>query len=893
MGRQVGGHTHYKALPALAISGQDAARVIDSGTLVLDDRFRVLKLLGAGGMGEVYLGEQVSLGRKVAIKVLHSDLMVHPSMIERFKREARLLSAVEHPAVVRVIDYGETGVGACLVMEYVEGDNLYDVLQTGALAPARALPLLYQLAEGLAAIHDRGIIHRDLKPENVLLTRGMRGEQARLLDFGIARLVEPDKGGNLSQVGLVVGTPEYLSPEQALGAPVDPRSDVYSFGVLAYRVLSGQLPFRGPGPTQYVAQHASASPLPLIEAAPTLAGHASLVALVMQLLRKDPEQRLPHANALVDALGTMATSAAQTVSMPQALVAGAVASSVSISAFSIPAASPPSGTVAFAAPAPVPMPAAPPTPSAISGTAAFGPPQVVEAPAPSGRTPSQAPTRASPGRQGTEEAVSPSRASTHPSPVAMHAVAAPRAVPPLSPTGTGASQVNPQNLTVMLTDLRGYTERTSRQTHEQNARMLETHDGLLLPIVRDYNGRLVQKRGDALLAVFASPTQGVLCGMAMQDRLWRHNQQCPPDERLPVRICLHTGEVLVTRDAVLGEPVEVVKAVEQVAEAGEVVFTGSVNLARTRVEGDAEPCGSVPMPGTGEQLPLFRCRRAAEGPPFGGQDEVSMRLPLKDRLEQAMRPVWSARDSVLWAVREAAVRGGVRARANPRRALGLGLGLCVLLGLGTAEAVRRADPTYPARVLLDQGKPRDALESLPKTLPKEKTAPAVRQVRARALHVLEEHDAEHAELAALDEEARGTLEDTVLAGLAEDFGANEKNKGLRQILDALPREPLKKRFENLADEEPWARQWGALRYLEAIQATDGLDLVALYSQALLSKNCAARSSAVGRLTSLADPKAVPALEALSQSPREKSLNRGKNCGQDEARAALEVLAKPK
>src|SRR6218665_4151968 len=159
MGRQVGGHTHYKALPALAISGQDAARVIDSGTLVLDDRFRVLKLLGAGGMGEVYLGEQVSLGRKVAIKVLHSDLMVHPSMIERFKREARLLSAVEHPAVVRVIDYGETGVGGGMVREYVEGENIYEVLQTGALAPARALPLLYQLPEGPAAIPARGNLH--------------------------------------------------------------------------------------------------------------------------------------------------------------------------------------------------------------------------------------------------------------------------------------------------------------------------------------------------------------------------------------------------------------------------------------------------------------------------------------------------------------------------------------------------------------------------------------------------------------------------------------------------------------------------------------------------------------------------------------------------------------
>jgi serine/threonine protein kinase, bacterial len=855
--------------------------VIDSGALVLDDRFRVLKLLGAGGMGEVYLGEQVSLGRKVAIKVLHSDLMLHPSMIERFKREARLLSAVEHPAVVRVIDYGETNVGACLVMEYVEGDNLYDVLQMGALPPVRALPLLYQLAEGLAAIHDRGIIHRDLKPENVLLTRSPRGEQARLLDFGIARLVEPDKNGNLSQVGLVVGTPEYLSPEQAVGAPVDPRSDVYSFGVLAYRVLSGQLPFRGPGPTQYVAQHASASPLPLIEAAPTLAGHAPLVALVMQLLRKDPDQRLPHANALVDALGALAASTAQTVSMPPALVANMSAAAASISAFSLapaPASSPPSGTVGFASPAPAPSPA--------SGTAAFGPPQV-EVPVSPGRTPSQAPTRASPGRL-TPVAPSPSLASTHPSPVAIQPPTGPR--PPTNPAGT--SHVKPQNLTVMLTDLAGYTERTSRQTHEQNARMLETHDGLLLPLVRGYNGRLVQKRGDSLLAVFGSPTQAVLCGMAMQDRLWRHNQRCAPDERLPVRVCLHTGEVLVTRDAVLGEPVEVVKAVEAIAEAGEVVFTGSVNLARTRVEGDAEPCGGIPLPGTSETLPLFRCRRAPEGLPFGGQDEVSMRPALQERLGQALRPVLRARDTLLWAVREAARRGGERVRQNPRRALGVGLGLCVILGVGTAEAVRRSHPAFTARTLLADGKHKDALEQLDTLSAEDKKDAAVQQVRARALHAANRHDEEQGLLTRLAA-ARESLDGAVLDGLAEDFGEDERGRRLRSLLDALPKEVVRARFEDLAEGAASPRQWGALRYLEASQATEGLDLVALYSRALQEKNCDVRASAARRLGGLADPKAVSALEALSQQPRDKALNRGRNCGQDEAREALETLTKQK
>lgn len=291
-------------------------------TLVLDGRFRVLRSLGAGGMGEVYLGEQVSLGRRVAIKVLHRDLHLQPGMAERFEREARLLSAVEHPAVVRVIDFGHSKDAACLVMELVEGKSLHDALNESPFPPARALPLLRQLAEGLAAIHDKGIIHRDLKPENVLLTQGPRGEQARLLDFGIARLAEPDAASNLSQVGMVLGTPEYLSPEQAVGARADARSDLYSFGVMAYRVFSGLLPFDGPEARHYLAQHAHGTPRPLLEVAPALAPYPNLVALVMRLLEKDPAHRFPDAHALADALAaadlSVAVPAPAAIALPSA-----------------------------------------------------------------------------------------------------------------------------------------------------------------------------------------------------------------------------------------------------------------------------------------------------------------------------------------------------------------------------------------------------------------------------------------------------------------------------------------------------------------------------------------------------------------------------------------------
>ncbi len=277
--------------------------VLPLNSLVLDERFRVLGHLGGGGMGEVYLAEQVSLGRKVALKVLRREVGQQPGMSERFRREARLLSSVEHPAVVRVIDFGQSQEGTCLVMELAEGQTLLQALEAGPLDPERGRRVLVQLAEGLAAIHEKGIIHRDLKPENVVLTSGPRGEQARLLDFGIARLVEPDPDSRgLSQVGVVLGTPEYLSPEQAMGAPLDARSDLYSLGVLAYRMLSGQLPFQGPNARDYLVQHVSAAPRPLLHLAPQVASQPGLAAMVMRSLAKDPKARPQSAEDLVHAL---------------------------------------------------------------------------------------------------------------------------------------------------------------------------------------------------------------------------------------------------------------------------------------------------------------------------------------------------------------------------------------------------------------------------------------------------------------------------------------------------------------------------------------------------------------------------------------------------------------
>ncbi|WP_255508164.1 protein kinase [Myxococcus sp. AB036A] len=802
-------------------------------------------------MGEVYLGEQVSLGRKVAIKVLHHDLHAQAGMAERFKREARLLSAVEHPAVVRIVDFGESGDHACLVMEFVEGESLYDVLTPGPMPPGRALPLLQQLAEGLAAIHDKGIIHRDLKPENVFISKSARGEQARLLDFGIARLVEPDAASSVSQIGVVLGTPEYLSPEQAVGAKVDTRSDLYSFGVLTYRVLSGRLPFDGPLPRNFLSQHASAAPLPLDRAAPSLSRYVGLLSLVMRLLEKDASKRPQSAHELADALAaahsalsafTPGLGTPAYVPQPGSGATPSSGTSVFGTGSATGNSSGPTGTAAFAGAAAAPQ--------ASSGTAAFGV-------ASSGGSASGALPAASP-RTGTAS-------------FGLKSSGGVAAV-----TGGNASVVKPQNLTVMLTDIQGFTERTSRQTHEENARMLETHDKLLMPLVKEHDGRLVQKRGDALLVVFRSPTAGVLCGMAMQDRLWRHNQTVPEVDRLNVRVCLHAGEVLATPDSVLGEPMEVIEAVEHVASAGEVTFTEAVNLARNRAEVTAEPCGAITLPGRDEQLQLYRCQRASEGPPFGD------RFASQGSRGNALAPLLAK----LQAVKLPTGLGELLRQR--RREAALVTGAVVLLGAGAAWLSHRNDAGTRAFALLEDGKLTEALALMDAATDEEKELPSLKRARVAAHHAKGHHISERTALSHLKEEELEDVEPLILDGLAEDYG-KEPLTVLGNALARFPKDRLRAHYEDLAEEAYSLRQWGALRYLEFMKAADGVNLVRAYSEALNSPDCDIRTQAANRLAGLGDADAIPALERVTALPKAKGLLGSKDCGHEAAAIAIKSL----
>jgi class 3 adenylate cyclase/predicted Ser/Thr protein kinase len=262
----------------------------------VDSRYRVVALLGQGGMGAVYRAEQLSLQREVALKVLRADL-AGPEAAARFSREALALSRLDHPNIVRVIDSGQAEGRPYLVMELVSGRDLQTELYRGPLTPERAVPILVALCDALAAAHAQGIIHRDLKPENVILTES---GVPKILDFGIA--VAADGSQRVTQAGFVLGTPEYLAPEQAMGQQLTARSDLYTLGVMAYRMLSGQLPFTASEPREYLLLHAG-TPAPELSET-WLAGPQwpELCAVIMRALQKDPEKRPPDALAMKRAL---------------------------------------------------------------------------------------------------------------------------------------------------------------------------------------------------------------------------------------------------------------------------------------------------------------------------------------------------------------------------------------------------------------------------------------------------------------------------------------------------------------------------------------------------------------------------------------------------------------
>jgi serine/threonine-protein kinase len=256
----------------------------------LSDRYELGEILGFGGMSEVHLARDTRLHRDVAVKVLRADLARDPSFYLRFRREAQNAAALNHPAIVAVYDTGEAetanGPLPYIVMEYVDGVTLRDIVHTdGPIPPRRAIEIIADACQALNFSHQHGIIHRDVKPANIMISKT---GAVKVMDFGIARALA-DTGNSVTQTAAVIGTAQYLSPEQARGEPVDARSDVYSLGCVLYEILTGEPPFIGDSPVAVAYQHVREDPVPPSQKHPGIS--PELDAVVLKALAKNPDNR--------------------------------------------------------------------------------------------------------------------------------------------------------------------------------------------------------------------------------------------------------------------------------------------------------------------------------------------------------------------------------------------------------------------------------------------------------------------------------------------------------------------------------------------------------------------------------------------------------------------------
>ncbi|MFE4617827.1 protein kinase [Streptomyces sp. NPDC056747] len=368
---------------------QDGAQGRYAGGSVAGGRYQLRDLLGEGGMASVYLAYDSALDRQVAIKTLHTELGREQSFRERFRREAQAVAKLSHTNIVSVFDTGEDTLDGAvmpyIVMEYVEGQPLgsvlaSDVRQYGAMPADKALKVTADVLAALEVSHEMGLVHRDIKPGNVMTTK--RGV-VKVMDFGIARAMQSGVT-SMTQTGMVVGTPQYLSPEQALGRAVDARSDLYSVGIMLFQLLTGRLPFDADSPLAIAYAHVQEEPV-----APSSVNRAvtpAMDALVARALRKNPNERFPSAAAMRDEC--LRVLAAGQTGAPMIVQGGPVSSGAGVGS----AVFPPVGQTPPPAPQPGPhgvqQPYLPPTPQ----PGPYGP--ATPAPGPSYGYPQQAPTPA-------------------------------------------------------------------------------------------------------------------------------------------------------------------------------------------------------------------------------------------------------------------------------------------------------------------------------------------------------------------------------------------------------------------------------------------------------------------------------------------------------------------
>ena len=302
-------------LPAVSNAAKKAEELDSLVGRTLAGRYRVDALLGRGGMGAVFRAHHLLLKRDVAVKVLHPELTSNEDISKRFDREAQSAARLDHPNVIPVTEFGSTEDGMkYMVMQLLSGQELSDLLN-GPIDQLRAIELEIQILRGLEHAHGKGVIHRDLKPENVFVTEDHEGKEVlKLVDFGIAKIVGEDDGDTgkpLTRLGLVFGTPHYMSPEQATGSTIDQRTDIYSAGVLLYQMLAGRLPFEHDDPVSLIRMQVTVDPPPLPEwVSPRLA------RVVSMMMAKSRDQRYPDARSARKALQAVQAKLAEEAGVP-------------------------------------------------------------------------------------------------------------------------------------------------------------------------------------------------------------------------------------------------------------------------------------------------------------------------------------------------------------------------------------------------------------------------------------------------------------------------------------------------------------------------------------------------------------------------------------------------
>ncbi|MGB1274573.1 MAG: serine/threonine protein kinase, partial [Nannocystaceae bacterium] len=292
------------------IEGDSAAASSEKDVLfgaVLADRYRVLELIGKGGMGKVYLAEHIAIRKKVAIKVLSQAYCHRPDQVQRFLREAQAASTINHDNVIEIFDYGETDTGSVFfAMEMLEGQDLGGLLDLERRLPwTRARRIFLQITRALEAAHSHGVIHRDIKPENCfVLQRPGKVDFVKVLDFGIAKVVDEERKNahTLTQAGALIGTPEYMAPEQVQGGAADRRMDIYSVGCIMYQALTGELPFEDATMFGVLTKQVSEDPVPLQERAPDAEIPQAVADVVLRAMAKSFDDRYQTMAELAEAI---------------------------------------------------------------------------------------------------------------------------------------------------------------------------------------------------------------------------------------------------------------------------------------------------------------------------------------------------------------------------------------------------------------------------------------------------------------------------------------------------------------------------------------------------------------------------------------------------------------